>query len=280
MSPLVSVAIPVKNGFLNKSNDDITLDKVLNSILKQNYYNLEIIISNNNSIDKTKNYLEEISQTDRRIKYFNIEKDISWAENFDFLLKKCTGKYFKWNAADDLISQDYIEKNVEFLERNQEYVSSSSKFYYENDMNKFYSFDLDENLYTRIKDFFHIRHISHNIFFSLMRRNVTNKIICVSKDYWAIDWIFNLELLLNGKFKTLENGYIIFGTKGISREESYVKKYLDNKKKIYKYLPFYELMKDLFKKTITSKELSFFEKISIYFSLFKLNIYFIKKHRL
>jgi hypothetical protein len=99
-----------------------------------------------------------------------------------------------------------------------------------------------------------------------MRRNVTNKIICVSKDYWAIDWIFNLELLLNGKFKTLEDGYIIFGTKGISREESYVKKYLDNKKKIYKFLPFYELMKDLFKKTITSKELSSFEKISIYFS--------------
>ena len=62
MKPLVSIGLPVKNGFMNRSENDIDLGKSLNSILRQNYTNLEIIISNNCSTDKTNNYLEEISK--------------------------------------------------------------------------------------------------------------------------------------------------------------------------------------------------------------------------
>ena len=47
MEPLVSIGIPVKNGFTNKTEKDIDLEKTLNSILKQSYNNIEIIISNN-----------------------------------------------------------------------------------------------------------------------------------------------------------------------------------------------------------------------------------------
>ena len=280
MEPLVSIGIPVKNGFLNKSDNDINLEKALNSIINQNYQNLEIIISNNCSSDRTKNYLEKVARLDNRIKLFNQKTEISWAENFKFVLNQSTGKYFKWNAADDLISNDYIKNNVYFLEKNLDYINSSSNFYYENDLNKVYSFNLDENLYKRIKYFFQIKDISHNIFFSLIRKNIIYKTIDISKDYLAIDWIFDLDLLLNGKFKSLDKGYIIFGIKGASRQENFINRSPYNKKIIYRIFPFYELMKNLFKKTIFSKELSSLEKFSIYIKCFKINLQFIKKHKL
>jgi len=288
MKPLVSIGIPVKNGFANRypgnefvySEKDIDLAKALNSILNQTYTNLEIIISNNGSTDETNAFLEKISKTDKRIIIFNQHKQILPGENFQFVLNKSTGKYFRWNAADDLISQDYIEQNVEFLENNLDYACSSSKFCFENEQEKSYSHDLDKNLYNRIKGFFNIRFVSHNIYFSLVRREILLKTVDRSKDYLAIDWMTDLDLLLNGKFKTIEKGHIILGAKGFSKSENFLKRRRYNKKIIYKILPFYEMTKDLFKKTIFLKELSVFEKISIYFSCLKINLSFIKRHKM
>jgi len=151
---------------------------------------------------------------------------------------------------------------------------------FENDKEKSYSHDLDKNLYNRIKSFFNIRFISHNIFFSLARREILLKTVDRSKDYLAIDWMTDLDLLLNGKFKTIDKGYIVLGVKGFSKSRNHLMRRRYNEKIIYKILPFYEMTKDLFKKTIFLKELSFFEKISIYFSCLKINLSFVKKYRM
>ena len=46
MEPLISIGIPVKNGFRNKTESNIDLKKALDSVLKQSYQNIEIIVSN------------------------------------------------------------------------------------------------------------------------------------------------------------------------------------------------------------------------------------------
>ena len=277
--PLVSIGMPVKNGFINKHSNDINLTKALNSVLSQSYKNIEIIISNNCSTDETKYYLEKISKIDKRIKLHNQKKQISPGENFQYVLDQASGKYFKWNAADDLISEDYIEKNVEFLEINSDYLFSSSRFYYEDRPEILHSFNLDLDLYNRIKGFFDIRDVSHNIFYSLIRREIMSTVTNVAKDYWAIDWIINLELLLNGKFKTINNGYVGFGVGGVSRQTSFLdSKAVYIKKKIYRIIPFYELMKIIIKKITFSKKLSLIEKFYIYFLLVKINLTFHKRH--
>jgi hypothetical protein len=197
-------------------------------------------------------------------------------------LEKSTGKYFKWNAADDMISNDYIEHNVNFLENNLDYVCSSSKFWFEDNDQKVYSNDLDNNLHHRIKKFFNIRFVSHNIFFGLSRKDTlldihnTNK----SQDYLGVDWMIDLYLLFEGKYKTIKEGHIIIGAKGVSKSENYLKTKRFNEKIIYKILPFYELTKDLVKKMIITKKLSFFEKISIFLTCVKINLSFVKKHKM
>ncbi len=280
MKPLVSVGLPVKNGFGNNSENKINISKSLQALQRQTYNNIEIIISNNCSTDSTKSFLEEKSKTDSRIKIFHQTKEISWAENFRFVLNHSNGKYFRWNAADDMISEDYIENNVNFLESNSDYISSSCKFFYENAPNMVNSFDLDKDLYNRLKGFFKYRHISHNILYSLVRRENMYKTIDIAKDYWAVDWIFDLDLLLIGKFKTLNKGYVVYGTGGMSRQKNFIRRDIYIKNKIYKILPFYELMKNLFLKTFFLKDLTFFEKVSIYFTSLKINFYFFKKHKI
>ncbi len=277
MKPLISIGFPIKNIDSKNLEEKIDLSKSLNAILNQTYTNLEIIISNNFSDEKTRIYLEEISKTDNRVKFFNQKKDLSLVENFKFVLDKSNGKYFKWNAADDIMSTDYIEHNVNFLENNLDYVSSSSKFCFEDQPEIINSFNLDGKLYFRIKNFFKYRHISHNIFYSLIRKETTSKTINITNDYWAIDWIFDLDLLLNGKFKTIDMGLTIYGTKGLSRQNKFKNRGIYSKKNIYKIFPYYELMKNLFFKTIFHKNLSILEKFSIYFLSVKINYHYFKQ---
>lgn len=221
-----------------------------------------------------------MSNKDSRIKVYHLTEEISWAANFRFILKKSNGKYFRWNAADDIISNDYILNNVKFLENNQNFVSSSSKFSYENEPRKIYSFNLEGNVYSRIKGFFKIRHISHNFLYSLTKRECMMKTIDISKDYWAVDWMFDLDLLFQGNFKTIDEGYVKFGIKGMSRQSNFIDRNIYLSKKIYYIFPFYELMKRIFLKTILNNKINFFQKFSIYFSLININIHFLRLHRL
>ena len=277
MKPLISIGIPIKNGFSYKSFDKTNLKSVLDSILNQTYENLEIIISDDCSNDETKKYLDEVSKIDKRIKLFFQRESLGWEKNFKFVLDNSKGEFFKWNCQDDVISKDYIEKNYTFLNDNSEYIACSSKFNYENKPDQYISFNLDQNLFQRIKNFFRYRHISHNLLFSLIRMKNVRNTIDLSKKYWAIDWIFNLDLLFQGKFKTIRDGSIRFGILGASKKNEY--KYKENllNKKIYKIFPFYELMKHVFFKTYKLEELSIFEKIYIHISLIKINLYFFKK---
>ena len=106
MEPLVSIGIPVKNGFSNKSEKDINLEKALHSILNQSYSNLEIIISNNNSNDKTNIFLENISKTDKRLKIYKQSPEIFINENFAFVVKMSTFNSRKY--------PDVLKKNAFF----------------------------------------------------------------------------------------------------------------------------------------------------------------------
>ena len=55
------------------------------------------------------------------------KKKLNINENFYFIYSKVKTKYFMWIAADDNRSQDYISKNIEFLNNNLDYIASSSK---------------------------------------------------------------------------------------------------------------------------------------------------------
>ena len=98
---LVSIIVPVYNV-------EQYLEKSLDSIIKQTYKNLEIILINDGSTDKSLSILKKYEKKDKRVKVINKKNGgVSSARNKG--LDICCGKYITFVDADDYVAVDYIE---------------------------------------------------------------------------------------------------------------------------------------------------------------------------
>lgn len=109
--PLVSVILAVKDGAK-------TLPKVLDSLLVQTYSNIEIVVVNDGSKDKTGNILEEYKRKDQRIKVITNKKNLGKCLSRNIALENSKGKYVAINDADDISYPHRIERELEYLENN------------------------------------------------------------------------------------------------------------------------------------------------------------------
>lgn len=104
--PLVSVGIPVYN-------EEKFILKTVKSVLNQDYPNIEIIISDNNSDDNTYDIFSKFDFGKRRIKIFKQISNIGPIANFEFVLKNAVGSYFMWLGGHDYIHPNYISKAID-----------------------------------------------------------------------------------------------------------------------------------------------------------------------
>lgn len=109
--PLVSIGMPVFNA-------QETIVTALDSILDQDYPNIEIIISDNCSTDKTVQICQNYAKMDSRIKLNINEKNYGARENFRIVAKRAKGKYFFWAAGDDAWKSGFVKTLVNELEAN------------------------------------------------------------------------------------------------------------------------------------------------------------------
>ena len=113
--PLVSIGLPVFNG-------EKSLAQALDALLKQDYTNLEIIISDNGSTDRTSEICEEFLKKDPRIIYYHSSENLGSNWNFNRVFDLSSGKYFMWAAHDDLRELSFVRACVEKLEQCPEAV--------------------------------------------------------------------------------------------------------------------------------------------------------------
>jgi len=76
------------------------------SVLKQDYSNWEIIISDNFSHEDIKSYVDSLN--DSRIKYFRTSSFISVTDNWNNALEKSSGDYFIMLGDDDCLLKNYF----------------------------------------------------------------------------------------------------------------------------------------------------------------------------
>jgi len=116
MSEFISIIIPCYNA-------ENYIAETINSVLKQTYCNYEIIIIDDGSSDRSKERIKSINSS--KIRYVYQENSgVSQARNNGFLIAK--GKYVLFLDADDLISENFIEKRALFLEANSSYGACTS----------------------------------------------------------------------------------------------------------------------------------------------------------
>lgn len=104
--PLVSVVIPVYN-------TGSTMDETINSVLKQSYKNIEIIVVNDGSTDNQT--IEKLNKLDKNIRIINqINKGLPAARNAG-IASSC-GEYIVCLDSDDCINKKYVKKVVDKFE--------------------------------------------------------------------------------------------------------------------------------------------------------------------
>ena len=91
-SPKLTVIIPTRE------RAD-TLFHTLRTVLEQEYENLEIIVSDNASIDNTRQVVSQF--TDVRLRYINTGNRIGMSENWEFALSHVTGDFVMYLGDDD-----------------------------------------------------------------------------------------------------------------------------------------------------------------------------------
>jgi glycosyltransferase involved in cell wall biosynthesis len=111
IEPLVSVIMPTYNTIKY-------IQQAIDSVLQQSYTNLELIIVNDGSTDKTHELIH--AQSDKRIKYFELEKNRGRGYARNYAISKCLGEYIAVSDADDISLPQRLKLQVEFLEQNKD----------------------------------------------------------------------------------------------------------------------------------------------------------------
>lgn len=115
--PLVSIIVPVYNA-------EKTLVRCVNSILKQQYQNTEIILVNDGSTDNSLSICREYEKMDSRIKVID-KPNTGVSDTRNIGMAHASGEYFQFVDSDDWISENATKVLVDrILETNCDMVIS------------------------------------------------------------------------------------------------------------------------------------------------------------
>lgn len=119
--PLISVLIPAYNV-------EEYIEEAIFSILNQSYENIEIIVVDDCSKDKTYEILLNIKKHDSRVKVFRNSENMKIAQTLNFGLKHCQGDYILRMDGDDISEKNRIQELLSFLINNEKFDLVGSGF--------------------------------------------------------------------------------------------------------------------------------------------------------
>lgn len=120
MNPIVTVIVPVYNV-------ETLLKTCVDSIINQTYSNLDIILVNDGSTDKSGELCDQYSYLDKRIRVFHKENSgLSEARNCG--LNNMKGDYVSFVDSDDFIDLNFIEELLKSLLENNAQICCSNVY--------------------------------------------------------------------------------------------------------------------------------------------------------
>lgn len=202
-TPLISIGLPVYNG-------EKYIRRTIESVLAQTYHNIELIICDNASTDSTLEIVESYAQKDKRIQIYRQETNLGAIPNYRLALELASGKYFKWIAADDVITADFLENCLGILEDRPEIIFVYSKAAFIDDEDKIiYFFDdvmtleewtsapaerMRQHMGAVLRD-----GSAANVFvFGLARTNVLKELEPLG-NYFGCDFVYTADVFLHGE---------------------------------------------------------------------------------
>jgi len=107
INPLISIAMATYNG-------EKYLEEQLDSIYAQTYKNIEVIVTDDCSTDKTVEILEQYSKS-HGLKYYVNEENLGFVKNFEKAITLCKGEYIALSDQDDIWETDKIYTLYQYM---------------------------------------------------------------------------------------------------------------------------------------------------------------------
>ena len=107
--PKVSILIPVYNR-------EKYIGECIQAALAQTYSNIEVIVVDNASTDRTWDICLDFADKDGRVRVFQNEKNIGPVRNWKRCIEEASGDYGKILWSDDLIAPDFVEKTLPLIQ--------------------------------------------------------------------------------------------------------------------------------------------------------------------
>ena len=237
---LVTVIVPIYNA-------EKFLDRCIKSILNQSYKNIEVLLINDGSTDRSLEICKKYSNTDNRIKVISIQ-NVGQGLARNVGIKEATGRYITFIDSDDYMDKDTIELLMREMTDDVDAVIGGYKKVVDDDIiykekyKKNVYLDPYENLVYKmigalpgVKD-----QVKGTVWNTLYDRNliINNKIFFKSeRKYFSEDTIFNIDYLRKAKKAvTIDSIGYNYVLNLQSTTTKYDEKKLENVSEYYKYI--------------------------------------------
>jgi len=204
-TPALSIGLAVRNG-----GDGIK--RCIESILSQDFTDLELVVSDNVSDDGTIETLENYARADRRIRLNLNRVNIGSHENMRSVLEASRGTFFRWISHDDWLEPKCLSTCVRALESRRDAIGVTTWFTihdpngstrYEEYRGEFPTSSDPARRFERMLWFLHAGDAKYDPIYGMYRRDRLMRAHLLRPSERA-DWLLGAELALIGPIIHLE----------------------------------------------------------------------------
>jgi len=175
---------------------------IISFINQRTNFEYEILVRDDGSEDNTKNILLELSKKYKNLRVLDGSKNLGALKNINTLLKNAKGKYITYLDGDDyLTDMDTLQKQVDFLDNNPEYVLHSCGYKW---LGNDGEITPSEGNFCGLKSVITQKDMLENNYVTFCRtfRNIKNLLKDTYGDIKYLDWLINFNILSHGLGKS------------------------------------------------------------------------------
>jgi glycosyltransferase involved in cell wall biosynthesis len=203
-NPKVSIGLAVRNG-------RGCVERCIASILRQDFQDFELVISDNASDDGTAETIAALARSDPRIRLNANPVNIGLHENMNRVLRLSRGTFFRWISADDWLEQDYLSACVRAMQTDTGAIgvttgftihTSAGKTRYEDFSGEFLTSPDPSRRFERVLWFRHAGDAKYDPIYGMYRRDrlMETRLLRRSEE---TDLLICAELALKGRIHHL-----------------------------------------------------------------------------
>ena len=199
MTPAVSVGLAVRNA------QDV-IDRCVESILSQDFADLELVVCDNASDDETVTILQRIAADDSRLRLIVNETNIGSHENMNSALEQARGTFFRWISSDDWLEPRCLSTCIATLRGRDDAIGVTTDFTihtpdgatrFEDYRGEFPTSPDAARRFSRMLWFFHAGDAKYDPSYGVYRRDVLLGTRRLRRSEQT-DWLMAAELALRG----------------------------------------------------------------------------------